>query len=83
MLQAKLNSNPAPQSNANKVKSIRSTKRAIQADQQEQNFVVVASKRYKVRLSKEELPLTVTYGESTYVIVVTKSDKLLLQDHVK
>jgi len=83
MLQAKLHSNPAPQSNANRVQSIRSRKRAIKPDYDEQNIVVVASRRYKVRLAKEDLPLTVTYGDYTYVLVVTKSDKLLLQNHVE
>jgi len=83
MLQAKLYAAPTPQSNANKIQSIRSTKCAVKPEQQEQNIVVVESRRYKVHLTKEELPLTVTYGESTYVIVVTKSDKLLLQNNLK
>jgi hypothetical protein len=83
MLQTKPYPAQLPQSNAIKVRTVRSTKSATKPRQQEQNIVVVESKRYKVRLTKEELPLTVTYGESTYVIAVAKGDKLLLQKHLE
>jgi len=35
--------------------------------------------RKLLTLYRNDLPLTVQYGESTYVLVVTKSEKLLLQ----
>jgi len=35
--------------------------------------------RKRLTLDRNDLPLTVRYGESTYVLVVTKSEKLLLQ----
>jgi hypothetical protein len=35
--------------------------------------------RTLLTLNRNDLPLTVQYGESTYVLVVTKSEKLLLQ----
>ena len=30
-------------------------------------------------MDRKDFPLTVQYGETTYVLVVTKSEKLLLQ----
>ncbi|HIJ97384.1 MAG TPA: hypothetical protein HPP94_16960 [Desulfuromonadales bacterium] len=35
--------------------------------------------RKLLTLERKDLPLTVQYGETTYVLVVTKSEKLLLQ----
>jgi hypothetical protein len=35
--------------------------------------------RAVLRLNKSELPLMVEYDDKTYVLVLTKSDKLLLQ----
>ena len=35
--------------------------------------------RKLLTLDRNDLPLTVRYGETTYVLVVTKSEKLLLQ----
>jgi len=39
----------------------------------------VIKPRKLLTLDRNDLPLTVRYGESTYVLVVTKSKKLLLQ----
>jgi hypothetical protein len=36
-------------------------------------------KRPLLSLSKNELPLTVEYGDKAYVLVLTRSGKLLLQ----
>jgi len=38
--------------------------------------------RKQLSLNRSDLPLIVQYGESTYVLVVTKSEKLLLQKPV-
>lgn len=35
--------------------------------------------RKQLTLDRNDLPLTVRYGETTYVLVVTKTEKLLLQ----
>lgn len=35
--------------------------------------------RKQLTLDRGDLPLTVRYGESTYILVVTKTEKLLLQ----
>jgi hypothetical protein len=35
--------------------------------------------RLEVHLTREDLPLTVQYDDKTYVLVLTKSNKLLLQ----
>jgi hypothetical protein len=35
--------------------------------------------RKLLTMDRNDFPLTVQYGESTYVLVVTKSEKLLLQ----
>ncbi len=45
----------------------------------ERNVAVRESKRYEVSLTRNELPLTVQYGDKTYILVLTKSNKLLLQ----
>ena len=37
------------------------------------------SRRTLLKLERGDLPLAVQYGESTYVLVVTKTGKLLLQ----
>ncbi len=37
------------------------------------------STRKQLTLDRSDLPLTVRYGETTYVLVVTKTEKLLLQ----
>ena len=37
------------------------------------------NERSVLRLSKAELPLMVEYDDKTYVLVLTKGDKLLLQ----
>ena len=39
----------------------------------------VIKSRKCLTLGRSDLPLTVQYGETTYVLVVTKSEKLLLQ----
>jgi hypothetical protein len=33
----------------------------------------------RLTMARADFPLTVQYGETTYVLVVTKSEKLLLQ----
>ena len=38
----------------------------------------VKSKK-RLTMARSDFPLTVQYGETTYVLVVTKSEKLLLQ----
>ncbi len=38
----------------------------------------VKSKK-RMTMARRDFPLTVQYGETTYVLVVTKSEKLLLQ----
>jgi len=43
------------------------------------NDTNTASPRKLLTLERKDLPLTVQYGETTYVLVVTKSEKLLLQ----
>lgn len=35
--------------------------------------------RRLLTLDRKDFPLTVQYGETTYVLVVTKTEKLLLQ----
>jgi hypothetical protein len=35
--------------------------------------------RKRLTIARVDFPLTVQYGETTYVLVVTKSKKLLLQ----
>ncbi|MBL0224848.1 MAG: hypothetical protein IPQ16_04495 [Geobacteraceae bacterium] len=35
--------------------------------------------RKQLTLDRKDFPLTVRYGETVYVLVVTKSEKLLLQ----
>lgn len=35
--------------------------------------------RKLLTLDRKDLPLTVRYGDTTYVLVVTKTEKLLLQ----
>jgi hypothetical protein len=35
--------------------------------------------RKQLTLERRDLPLTVQYGDTTYVLVVTKTEKLLLQ----
>ncbi|MFZ4855554.1 MAG: hypothetical protein ACOYL3_04090 [Desulfuromonadaceae bacterium] len=35
--------------------------------------------RKRLTMARNDFPLTVQYGETTYVLVVTKSEKLLLQ----
>jgi hypothetical protein len=32
-----------------------------------------------LKMDRKDLPLTISYGEKTYVLIVTKSEKLLLQ----
>jgi hypothetical protein len=79
MLQATLYAASKPHLDTNKVLSIHSAKRAVTTEQLERNIVVRESKRYEVRLSRDELPLTVQYDDKTYILVLTKSNKLLLQ----
>jgi hypothetical protein len=38
----------------------------------------VKSKK-RLTMARNDFPLTVQYGETTYILVVTKSEKLLLQ----
>ena len=32
-----------------------------------------------LKMDRKDLPLTISYGEKTYILIVTKSEKLLLQ----
>jgi hypothetical protein len=41
--------------------------------------VIQEKKSFEVSLTREELPLTVQYDDKTYILVLTKSNKLLLQ----
>lgn len=43
------------------------------------NREATGNDRPVLRLSKAQLPLMVEYDDKTYVLVLTKSDKLLLQ----
>jgi len=40
---------------------------------------VLFKSRKLLTLDRKDFPLTVRYGDTTYVLVVTKSEKLLLQ----
>lgn len=42
-------------------------------------IVIQERKRFEISLTCDELPLTVQYDDKTYVLVLTKSNKLLLQ----
>jgi len=37
------------------------------------------SKRNEVSVDRSQLPLTIHFGDKTYILVVTRSNKLLLQ----
>jgi hypothetical protein len=41
--------------------------------------IVTGSERPVLRLNKTDLPLMVEYDDKTYVLVLTKGEKLLLQ----
>jgi hypothetical protein len=55
------------------------TKQGMTPELREQTIAVRESKRYEVCLTRDQLPLTVQYDDTTYVLVLTKSNKLLLQ----
>jgi hypothetical protein len=55
------------------------SKQGVQPEFSEQTIAVRESKRYEVCLTRDELPLTVQYDDKTYILVLTKSNKLLLQ----
>jgi len=55
------------------------TKQDSTPELQDRIIAVRESKRYEVCLTRDELPLTVQYDDKTYVLVLTKSNKLLLQ----
>jgi hypothetical protein len=61
-----------------KVVSVAS-KQDILPELREQTIAVRESKHYEVCLTRDELPLTVQYDDKTYILVLTKSNKLLLQ----
>jgi hypothetical protein len=42
-------------------------------------IVFQEKKSFEVTLTRAELPLTVQYDDKTYILVLTKSNKLLLQ----
>lgn len=42
-------------------------------------IVIQEKKRFEISLTRDELPLTVQYDDKTYILVLTKSNKLLLQ----
>jgi len=46
---------------------------------QEQTIPVIETKSFEICLTKAELPLTVLFDDQTYILVLTKSNKLLLQ----
>jgi len=79
MQQATVYAAPKSQSDTGKVLSITTAKRAAIANQLKPNSSVRELKHFEVRLTRDELPLTVQYDDKTYILVLTKSNKLLLQ----
>jgi hypothetical protein len=43
------------------------------------SMLAIPSDRSVLRLSRADLPMMVEFDQTTYVLVLTKSDKLLLQ----
>jgi hemin uptake protein HemP len=69
---------PSPVDTGNVI-SINSLRRERSATNREQTVPTRARERIEVHLTREELPLTVQFDDKTYVLVLTKSNKLLLQ----
>lgn len=59
--------------------SISSLQRERSSKNRERAVLPRTRERLEVHLTREELPLTVQYDDKTYVLVLTKSNKLLLQ----
>jgi hypothetical protein len=55
------------------------TKQDITQEPRERIIAVRESKHYEVYLTRKDFPLTVQYDDKTYILVLTKSNKLLLQ----
>ena len=53
--------------------------RSAKQENREPGFTVKESNRHEIRVDRSHLPLTVHFGEKTYILVVTRSNKLLLQ----
>jgi hypothetical protein len=69
---------PSPVDSGNVI-SINSLQRERSVKNREGVAPTRVRERLEVHLTREDLPLTVQYDDKTYVLVLTKSNKLLLQ----
>lgn len=54
-------------------------KKSAFQETREETIPVISTKSFEVALTRDELPLTVFYEGATYVLVLTRNNKLLLQ----
>jgi len=78
MIRNRLSVSRGAQHSSGTLLSLTSIRPAVQ-ENQEQGFTVKETRRHEIRVDRSQLPLTVHFGEKTYILVLTRSNKLLLQ----